>query len=160
MTATMSAKIAGKMSGKPNVIPNLYLPSGSVNPNAIRHYRSLHRLTQAEFARLVGASENSVAHWENGRSEPSPSNVDRIHQFVQATGVLIEKHGGVIPPNESFRRLVAEDGDSASPEALLLSQANDQIDRLKRTIGKLEQENERLRDRLRQASEALEGLPF
>lgn len=42
----------------------------SISPKKIRQIRKKQKLSQADFAKLIGASHSAVANWECGRSKP------------------------------------------------------------------------------------------
>lgn len=51
----------------------------------IRQVRELSRLTQAELAENIGATQPAVSHMESGRTQPSIFMLDRI---AMVTGFL------------------------------------------------------------------------
>ena len=44
----------------------------------IKTLRKTHKLTQPEFAKIVGISRNSLSRYENGTSRVSTELIDRI----------------------------------------------------------------------------------
>lgn len=108
MASTTAESKLGRMPGR-IVIPNLYLESGEVNPDAIRYYRHLHKLSQAQLADLLMVSKNAVCGWENGHFRPAPDVEVRIYQFVQATAEIMRQHDGIVPPSKSFKQLLEID---------------------------------------------------
>lgn len=43
----------------------------------IKDYRTRARLSQSQFAKLIGATQGLVSHWEQDRQQPSP-NMSRV----------------------------------------------------------------------------------
>ena len=52
----------------------------------LKEIRSKAQLSQADLARLLGASLVSINRWERGAGEPSPAQIERIKQLYQSTG--------------------------------------------------------------------------
>ncbi len=50
----------------------------------IRELRKRRRLLQREAAELVGVTENAYRAWEVGRNVPSPRNLERLAEVLQA----------------------------------------------------------------------------
>lgn len=115
MTKTTTADpILGRMPPGPILLPSLYLPSGDINGNAIAYYRHAHGLNQAEFGEIIGANQQQVSNWERGKVQPGKTSHTRIYQFVQATGLLLQKYNGIIPANlQAGTIFMGEDGDDA-----------------------------------------------
>ena len=69
------------------------MESIKVNVNAymgakIREYRKRMNWTQAEFGRLVGAADNTVASWERGTREP---NMHQLYTIAKLAGVNVSE---------------------------------------------------------------------
>ena len=56
--------------------------------------RKQKNLTQEELAEALGVSRQAVSKWENGSSEPSPSNLIAIAKLYE------------IPPEELLKKLI------------------------------------------------------
>nr|WP_302597063.1 helix-turn-helix transcriptional regulator [uncultured Cellulosilyticum sp.] len=46
--------------------------------NKIRKARKDKKLTQRQFAELIGAKHNSVSNWENNQNKPDPDTIEKI----------------------------------------------------------------------------------
>ncbi|MGB7441962.1 MAG: helix-turn-helix transcriptional regulator [Coleofasciculaceae cyanobacterium] len=56
----------------------------------VRELRYLTKMTQEEFAHLLGVSYPTVSRWENGHAHPSPLAIHKIEQQLRQMG-----HSGV-----------------------------------------------------------------
>ncbi|WP_107807099.1 helix-turn-helix domain-containing protein [Nodularia spumigena] len=52
----------------------------------IRELRLLTNLTQEQFAAHLGVTYPTVNRWENGRSNPSPLAMEKIHKKLRDLG--------------------------------------------------------------------------
>lgn len=52
-----------------------------ITPQRITKWRQMLGLKRAQYAKLLGVSPLSVAHWENGKSEPRAAQKSRIAQL-------------------------------------------------------------------------------
>lgn len=58
-----------------------------MDQQAIRALRTTLRLSQVEFAQLVGAHPMTVSKWERGVLEPKPFQVALLEQFSSSSAV-------------------------------------------------------------------------
>ncbi len=54
-----------------------------MSPNEIRNLRFKLKLTQEDFARLLGLRVATVNRWENGVTKPSPLALMRLKQIQE-----------------------------------------------------------------------------
>lgn len=52
-----------------------------VSSNDVKSLRELLRLTQAEFAQLLGAHPMTVSKWERGQADPTPYQTAMMENF-------------------------------------------------------------------------------
>lgn len=68
-----------------------------ISPTSIRKHRERLRLTQADMARLVGVSTNSINLWEKGKTKPQGDNRVAIAKLrglgVREAAALLETMG-------------------------------------------------------------------
>lgn len=106
-------------------IPPLYQPNGDPNIRALVLFRLQHGLSMADTARLLGVSDKTYRRWENAQSWPRGRNLTKLHDFLQASAAIMERHG-TIPPGLSFRhQLPGEHGDARC--AIQLASENRQL---------------------------------
>lgn len=118
-------------------VPHLVLANGDPDIRALVTFRLMHGLSMADAARLLGVSDKTYGRWENGKVRPRGRNLTRVHNFLQASAAIMERHG-TIPPGLSFRhQLPGEHGDSR--HAIQLASENRQLkEALKGSIAELE----------------------
>lgn len=49
----------------------------------IKSYRARTQLSQTQFARLIGATQGLISHWENDRQPPGPEMALAIERATQ-----------------------------------------------------------------------------
>lgn len=103
MTGTSDALMAQARQ----YMPSLYLPSGDVSGRAVRYYRKLHKLNQAQLADLLGLSRRTLSSIENG-GRCSRRSEEALYFFVMRTREVVEEHG-VLPPDMRWDRLYAQE---------------------------------------------------
>jgi len=52
-----------------------------MTPQEIKSLRHALGRSQAELAKIIGASEPSVARWETGKSRPIPSYLEKLRKL-------------------------------------------------------------------------------
>lgn len=58
----------------------------------IRPFRKRYKITQAEFAKLVGTTITTVNLWENGKTEPNQEAIkERIREVLEGGNPLLKK---------------------------------------------------------------------
>ncbi len=62
--------------------------------NAIRTARILKRMSQSEAAEALGVAQNTVSRWENGKTEPSLSDLIKMGEIYE---VSLDRLCGVMP---------------------------------------------------------------
>lgn len=97
-----------EVARNPAKIPNLYLISGDINPDALRWYRHVHGLTQMQFASLLGVGLRTYEGWEGGETNPRERYVAALDMFVRATARIMAQHNGIIPPQERLVRALVQ----------------------------------------------------
>lgn len=58
-----------------------------MNGEKVKRIRERLKMTQQEFAEVIGVAMSSVANWENGRSEPSRLAVQSIKDLLTIKGM-------------------------------------------------------------------------
>lgn len=53
---------------------------------ALRSYRVVARVNQAEIAAALGVSQSQISRWESGRDRPKPGNREAIRSLVSGAG--------------------------------------------------------------------------
>ncbi|GGA41325.1 hypothetical protein GCM10011499_08680 [Pelagibacterium lentulum] len=53
---------------------------------ALRSYRIVARINQAEIAAALGVSQSQISRWESGRDRPKPGNLEAIRSLVSSAG--------------------------------------------------------------------------
>lgn len=51
----------------------------------IKSARKAKKLTQRQFAELIGAKHNSISNWENNQNKPDPDTIERICGVLEIT---------------------------------------------------------------------------
>ena len=69
----------------------------------IKSLRKTHDLTQPEFAKIVGISQNSLSRYENGTSSLSTELIDRICQKFNVSYVDIVGEEKMLTPVEDYQ---------------------------------------------------------
>lgn len=69
----------------------------------IKTLRKTHKLTQPEFAKLVGISRNSLSRYENGTSSISTELIDRICQKFNVSYIDIVGEEKMLTPVEDYQ---------------------------------------------------------
>lgn len=82
--------------GKAQYLPNPYLESGMLNPNSIRTYRRMHKITQKQLAHILGISEPTVSNVERGKRY-SKATEEVLFRWMLWTRDIVEQYG-VVPP--------------------------------------------------------------
>ena len=67
--------------GEPPEPPDLYEELEEPDfGESLRHERAVHRWSQRELAERIGASQQAIAHWENGRMFPRPEKWAKLRE--------------------------------------------------------------------------------
>ena len=69
----------------------------------IKTLRKAHKLTQPEFAKIVGISRNSLSRYENGTSRVSTELIDRICKKFNVSYVDIVGEEKMLTPVEDYQ---------------------------------------------------------
>ena len=69
----------------------------------IKTLRKTHKLTQPEFAKIVGISRNSLSRYENGTSRVSTELIDRICKKFNVSYVDIVGEEKMLTPVEDYQ---------------------------------------------------------
>ena len=69
----------------------------------IKTLRKTHKLTQPEFAKIVGVSRNSLSRYENGTSRVSTELIDRICQKFNVSYIDIVGEEKMLTPVEDYQ---------------------------------------------------------
>ena len=69
----------------------------------IKTLRKTHKLTQPEFAKIVGISRNSLSRYENGTSSISTELIDRICQKFNVSYIDIVGEEKMLTPVEDYQ---------------------------------------------------------
>ena len=69
----------------------------------IKTLRKAHKLTQPEFAKIVGISRNSLSRYENGTSSVSTELIDRICKKFNVSYVDIVGEEKMLTPVEDYQ---------------------------------------------------------
>ena len=69
----------------------------------IKTLRKTHKLTQPEFAKIVGVSRNSLSRYENGTSRVSTELIDRICKKFNVSYVDIVGEEKMLTPVEDYQ---------------------------------------------------------
>ena len=69
----------------------------------IKTLRKTHKLTQPEFANIVGISRNSLSRYENGTSRVSTELIDRICKKFNVSYIDIVGEEKIITPVEDYQ---------------------------------------------------------
>lgn len=81
----------------------------------IKALRKTHDLTQAEFARIIGISPNSLSHYENGTNSVSTDLIDRIcHKFNVSYVDIFEDEKLSLTEENQLKQRVEEFKERAS----------------------------------------------
>ncbi len=60
-------------------------------PEVSRQFRENYQLTQKELGGLLGVSETTVYHWENGETTPGSETLDRLYELTDMDETEIHK---------------------------------------------------------------------
>ena len=69
----------------------------------IKTLRKIHKLTQPEFAKIVGISRNSLSRYENGTSRVSTELIDRICKKFNVSYIDIVGEEKMLTPVEDYQ---------------------------------------------------------
>ncbi len=54
-----------------------------MNPDEIKKIRDKTKLTQEQFASIMGITSGTVNRWENGKAKPSRLAIARLQQLIK-----------------------------------------------------------------------------
>lgn len=63
------------------------MKNGDNWPELIAHYRTRHKLTQAEFAESLNVTQQTVSRWESGKQTPDPDTQQLLRSVVGLTSL-------------------------------------------------------------------------
>ncbi|WP_422080691.1 helix-turn-helix domain-containing protein [Ulvibacterium sp.] len=97
------------------------MPQGEIDISILK-YRKEKRISQADFARLVGVRQATVSNWESKKVSPSGKHLERIRELTESL---------------TLERKAKSNSDELALLKELLSAKEEIIEHLKTTIDRI-----------------------
>lgn len=69
----------------------------------LRELRTAQKLTQKQIAEAIGITDSAVGQWENGKTNPSWTQLAALDHLLAANGEVMRMYGLVVEPHHGRR---------------------------------------------------------